>query len=168
MKVFTENQKFTQPLVIILLTVAFVAVGYSIYNDWENISNGKTGEIIAAISGIFILIGIAFLFLFLKLTTRIDEKGIYHQFFPFYLSPKLISWNTISKCYLRKYNAISEYGGWGFRFSFFRKSGRAFTTKGNMGLQLELKNGKKILIGTQKKDELQRTLDTYKRKITNG
>ena len=168
MKVFTENQKFTQPLVLIGLAVAVVAVGYSIYNDWGNISNGKNGEIIGVLSGMFILIFVAFLFLLIKLTTRIDEKGIYYQFFPFYLSPKLVSWHTISTYRFKKYSVISEYGASGLRIVFFRKNGKAFTTKGNMGLQLELKNGKRILIGTQKQDDLRRALDTYKHKITNG
>lgn len=37
--------------------------------------------------------------------------------------------------------------------------------KGAIGLQLELMDGKKILIGTQKKEEIQRTIDTYQDKI---
>jgi len=48
---------------------------------------------------------------------------------------------------------------------FGQKRGKSYTTNGNIGLQLQLTNCKKILIGTQKKEEIQRTIDTYKNKI---
>jgi hypothetical protein len=38
--------------------------------------------------------------------------------------------------------------------SEFAGNRRAYNTSGNMGLQLIMKNGKKILIGTHKPDEL--------------
>jgi hypothetical protein len=54
---------------------------------------------------------------------------------------------------VRKYSPIKEYGGWGFRYGF--KNGKAYNISGNMGLQLILKNGDRILIGTQKPEELE-------------
>ena len=165
MKVFIEQQKFTQPLVIIALSIVFVVTGFSIYKEWNSIITGNLTEKLSALSGLIILLLVVLLFINLKLKTRIDEEGIYYQFFPFHLSFKFAAWNTISKCHIRKYNALSEFGGWGLKFNFFKKKGKSFTTKGNIGLQLELTNGKKILIGTQHKEELQRTLDTYKSKI---
>ncbi|MFK5959158.1 MAG: hypothetical protein QM495_09870 [Lutibacter sp.] len=165
MKVFIEEQKFTQPIIIIGLSVAFIVACFSTIQKWESISNGTIGEKIAGLSGLVIIILVALLFTNLKLKTRIDEKGIYYQYFPFHFSLKLIDWNTISKCYIRNYNGISEFGGWGLKFSFRKNKGKAFTTKGDIGLQLELKNGTKILVGTQKKEELKRVLNTYQHKI---
>lgn len=162
MKVFIEEQKFTQPLVVIALSFGFAVTGFSIYKEWNSIITGNLTE---KLSGLIILLFVVFLFIKLKLKTRIDEKGVYYQFFPFHLSFKFIAWNTISNCYIRKYDALSEFGGWGLKFSFFKKKGKSYTTKGNIGLQLELTNGKKILIGTQNKEELQRILDTYKSNI---
>ncbi len=52
-------------------------------------------------------------------------------------------WNTV--------DGVSGYG-WG-------KSGSAFNVKGNIGLQLYLKNGKKVLFGTQRPDALKRAMD---------
>ncbi len=166
MKVFLEEQKFTQPL-FIGLSIALIVTGVTIITEWETTLQSSLGEKLGIFSSVIVVLLVILLFMNLKLKTRIDEKGIGYQFYPIHFSNKLIEWGSISKSYVRNYNAISEYGGWGVKFSFFRKRGKAFTTNGNMGLQLELKNGKKILIGTQKKDELQRTLDTYKNKITN-
>jgi len=165
MKIFNEEQKFNQPLVIIGLSLAFIIVGISTYNNWAVISAGSSSEQIGALSGLIIITLVSLLFLKLKLKTRVDEIGIHYQFYPFHFSFKTIHWAAIEKCYLRKYNAISEFGGWGLKFSFFGKNGKSFTTKGTIGLQLKLKNGKKILIGTQKKDEFQRVLNTYQHKL---
>ena len=37
--------------------------------------------------------------------------------------------------------------------------------KGDIGIQIHFKNGKKLLIGTQKKEEVLLTLKNYKNKI---
>jgi len=165
MKVFIEEQKFTQKLVIIGLSLAFIAIGFSIVKDWKNILNGSPSEILEAFIGLIIILLVSLLFANLKLKTRIDEKGIQYQYYPLQFSYKLIKWSEISKCYIRNYDAIFEYGGWGMKFSFRKKRGKSFTVKGNIGLQIELKTGHKVLIGTQQKGELQRVLNTYQLKI---
>src|SRR3989337_227461 len=58
-----------------------------------------------------------FLF-FLRLETQIKKDGVYYRFFPFHRKYKKISWDRISKAYVRKYHPLAEYGGWGFRFGF--------------------------------------------------
>jgi hypothetical protein len=151
MEVYLEEQKFNQPLVIIGLSIAFIVVGISSYNDLEAISQSSLSTKIGSLSGLIIILFVGLLFLKLKLKTRVDEKGICYQFFPIHVSNKLITWDSISNCYIRKYNAIFEYGGWRIRFNFSKKTGKAYTTKGTIGLQLELKNGKKLLIGTKKR-----------------
>ena len=103
----------------------------------------------------------------IKLTTKIDEKGIQYQFYPFHFSIKKISWNEISKVGVRTYLPISEFGGWGLRGGFFFNKGKekAVNISGNIGIQLILKSGKKLLIGTQKESEAKNVLETYKSKI---
>lgn len=161
MKVFLEEQKFTQPLVIIGLSVAFIVTGSSIIINWESFLTGSIGEKFGTIIGLLIVLLIGLLFTILKLKTRVDEKGIQYQFSPFQSTYKIIKWENLSKCSIRKYNALLEYGGWGIKFSFSKKRGKAFTTKGSIGLQLELIDGSKLLIGTQKEEELQRVINTY-------
>lgn len=165
MKIFIEEQKFTQPLVFILLAITFIITGFSIYKEWDILVTGNISEKLGALSGLIIVLLVTFLFTILKLKTRIDEKGINYQFFPFHLKSRLISWKEIEKCYIRKYNALTEYRGWGIKVNMTWQNGKAYTTKGNQGLQLKLTNGKKILIGTQQKEELQRTLNLYQNKM---
>ena len=87
-----------------------------------------------------------------------DERGISYRFYPFQLTTKLISWDTMHKCNTRRYKPIMEYGGWGFRIGL---GGKALNVKGNRGVQIELKNGKRLLIGTQKPNEAQQVIQKH-------
>ncbi|AUC23926.1 hypothetical protein BTO15_00635 [Polaribacter sejongensis] len=92
---------------------------------------------------------------------------MHYQFFPLHFKVKTIPWNTISKAYVRKYQPISEFGGWGLRGGFFFNKGKekAVNVSGDIGIQLILKNGEKLLIGTLLKEEAKRVLETYNSKI---
>jgi len=114
-----------------------------------------------------ILISVSLIFFF-KLTTRIDEKGIHYQFFPFHFKFKLISWNEISKVFVRTYDPIGEYGGWGLKGGWSKSKGKAINVSGDIGIQLELKTGKKLLIGTQKENDAKSVLETYNSKINES
>jgi hypothetical protein len=165
MKIFIEEQKFTQSWLFIGLAIALIVVTMPIIKDWTHISQGSFGEMLNDLGGVFVILFVFALFNFFKLKTRIDEKGVYYEYLPFHFSYRFLPWNSISKCYVRNYDAIFEYGGWGLKFSFRKKRGKSFTVKGDVGLQLLLSNGKHLLIGTQKKEEIQRTIDTYQDKI---
>lgn len=168
MKVFTEIQKFNQPLIYIGLGISFIVITISTYRSWPAIETTDFWGKFAVLSGLFILLLVVVLFLILKLKTKIDEYGIHYQFIPFHFKPKLIPWVAIKSCEIRQYDPITDYGGWGIRSSFKKSTGKAFTTKGTIGLQIVLKNGQKILFGTQNKDQIQRVLETYKSKITDN
>ena len=167
MKIFKEEQRFTQPLIYIGLSIAAIIVFTPIIKDWNAIAQLPLNKQLRAFVGIIVICLVAILFLFLKLRTRIDEKGISFKFTPFHFKSILIHWKEVDKAYLRKYNAISEYGGWGIKggIPWVKGNGRAYNVKGNIGLQLELRNGKRILIGTQKENEIGAVLKTYSSKI---
>ena len=92
----------------------------------------------------------------IKLTTLFDEFNVSYKLSPFHLTFRKIPWMLIERCEVRTYNPIGEYGGWGLKYGF--KSGKAINLSGNKGLQLYLKTGKKILIGTQQPERLQEYL----------
>ncbi|MCP4975403.1 MAG: hypothetical protein GY931_04515 [Maribacter sp.] len=162
MRVFNETQRFNQWwLQLILISVALF-MGYSIYKWYftnEAVGNVTPSDSFGQLIVIVSIIPILILFYYLKLRTEIDESGIHYQFMPFHFSPKKIAWIDIDKCYVRTYNPILEYGGWGFRSSLGK--GKAFNVKGNKGIQVELKSGKKILLGTQKENEAKQIIQRY-------
>lgn len=92
------------------------------------------------------------------LNTEIHEHGIHYQFKPFHRQPKRVYWDDLEKVYVRRYRPLTEYGGWGYRVGV---SGGAYNVKGNQGIQLQFKNGRKLLIGTQKPMEAKTIIDKY-------
>lgn len=170
MKVFKEEQKFTQLWMHILLIVSFSIPLIFVIRDWMRSDYEDDESKIA----LYVLLGsivLVYALIFsLKLKSRIDENGIHFRFIPFHFKNRMINWEDIDKGYIRNYDAITEFGGWGIKgVALWRKSkGVAYNVKGDIGLQLELKNGKKILIGTQKQKEMKRVLETYNSKFVNS
>lgn len=74
------------------------------------------------------------------------------SFFPFVR--KKVNWNEIKNIEVINYGFV---GGWGIRL--WTKYGTVYNMKGNKGLAIELNNGKKFLIGTQKETELRKFME---------
>lgn len=68
------------------------------------------------------------------------------------LAGQIISVDTIRSCTALRYRPILEYGGWGYRWG--RRGSRAYSIRGNRGVQLVLQNGQRILLGSQRAEEL--------------
>jgi hypothetical protein len=165
MKIFKEEQRFTQTWLKVLLAISIVVPVITVVTKYlEENSQMTTNEFVLTLLGISI--SIAFIFFF-KLKTRIDEVGIQYQFSPFHLKMKIIQWKDIKKVHVRNYDPIGEYGGWGLKGGFFwnKEKGKCVNISGDIGIQVEFKNGKKLLIGTQKKEAATSVLKTYQNKI---
>lgn len=151
---FTETQKFRQWW-LWLFMIAVTAL--ELYRLPQHIMEHKA----LVFTKFGIVIAVALLLYAVRLTTRIDGTGIHYAFFPFHWSEKHIDWADVAEAYVRQYSPLGEYGGWGIRYSF--GNGKAYNIAGNKGLQVVLKSGKKILIGTQKQDELNAALQSLRR-----
>lgn len=157
---FKETQRFRQPWLIILFAVLILSFFFmTFYLEPKEAEKGISQSFeYWRLLNFLILPVMTFIFFFvLRLETIINENGISVRFFFFHLKWKNYSWEEIEKCYVRTYKPIAEYGGWGIKGKIFSDS-RAFNVLGNMGLQIEFKNKKKLLIGTQKGEELEKLL----------
>ena len=102
---------------------------------------------------VFLLIfGIGFpaLFAFGNLTSEVREDGIYIRFIPFQWSFQKIGYDELDTFEVTTYRPIRDYGGWGVRYG---SKGKAYNVSGNRGVLLTFKNGKRLLIGSQRSDE---------------
>jgi hypothetical protein len=88
---------------------------------------------------------------FMQLETHIRQDGVCVRFSPLNWKFKQHGWDTIAQAYVRTYNPVGEYGGWGYRYSF--RNGKAYNITGNQGIQLVFKDGSKLLVGTQQPKE---------------
>jgi hypothetical protein len=96
----------------------------------------------------------------LKLTTEVRLEGIYVRFFPLWVR-QTIPFNQITRYEARRYRPILEYGGWGVRYGWRSK---AYNVRGNRGVQLELRDGQRLLIGSQRPEELARAIEVGRRR----
>ena len=157
MEKFEEKQRFTQWWLWLILLAACVIPFIPVMMGLDS----KTDQWLSLLAMsilLFLIVGLLFL---LQLKTKLDDEGIHYQFIPFHFKLKTILWQDIKSAEVRKYEPLKEYGGWGIKG--FSKKNRAFNVKGNMGLQLVLKTGDKILFGTQKEEELKDFLKSNKK-----
>jgi len=96
-------------------------------------------------------VGFPILFFNAKLETKVLSDGVYIRFFPFQLRPKKLAFTALKSCEARTYSPIREYYGWGIRRG---AKGWAYTASGREGVELHLRNGKTLLIGSQRAEEL--------------
>lgn len=156
---YQEVQRFRQPLIwIFLMSISLL----SIYGMVQQIILGKpfgnnpAPDIVLIAIVVIVGFGFPIFFYIMNLTTEVHNDGLYIRFFPLHLSFYKIAPEDIQRFEVRTYSPIKEYGGWGIRYG---RKGKAYNVSGKHGVQLELSNGKQILIGSQKPDELAEALN---------
>jgi len=162
---FTEQQRFNQWGLRVLLGLICIAPLYGIYYQvilGKQFGNKPVGDHILYIQAVLLLL-LAFFFLNItKLETRITKVGIDVRFFPFHLKTRHYSWEEIDKAIVRTYSPIGEYGGWGLKTG---SGGDTYNVSGEQGIQLVFKSGRKLLIGTNKPQEAANVLAIVKQEV---
>lgn len=150
---FKEEQRFRQlwlwVFVILACTIPWVGMILQVMLGHKFGNNPEPDWLIILMWLVF-GIGFPIFFYSLRLITEVQKDGIYLRFFPFHRKFKIYRYEEIESYTAREYKPIREYGGWGIRYVI---GGIAYNVYGNKGLQLVLKNKKKILVGTQKPEE---------------
>lgn len=157
MIVYKEIQQMRQWwLWVILMVVAAVPI----WRYMQLLDSGQTyGEALFSLDFLMVMavpVLVLLLFVLIKLTTEVGAEGIKIRYFP--LWGTRISWDEVQTAEVIQYGFV----GYGIRLSF--RHGMVYNTSGNMGLQIVKKNGNKILIGTQRPDELQTVVENF---VTN-
>ena len=160
--IFREVQTFGSTLRWLLVVLMAISLAIFAIALWETITNPKTTNTfvstLLSIIAMAIPIAVTILFFILKLETEVRTDGLYVRFYPMHIRFRKFTGQDLTEYYCRTYRPIREYGGWGIRCSFTGK-GKAYNVSGNKGVQLVLTNGKKLLIGSQKPDDLAAAID---------
>ena len=151
---FQEQQKFNQWWLWLLLATVALVPFYAFFQMFttsddisEKLLNNKS--ILIPFAVFMVVIGF---FLITKLKTEIDQEELRLKFFPF--TKKTVKWSEVKSAKVIQYGFV---GGWGIRL--YTQYGTVYNTRGNKGLAIELKNGNKFLIGTQKQIELTKIIE---------
>ncbi len=161
---FSETQKFRQWWLWFMFAGIKGIMGFFIVTQvlfGEPFGDNVADNAALMIGFLFMLI-LSLLFFIMKLETRISDNGIAVRFYPLQLKFRNYRWEDLEEAYLREYSPIAEYGGWGIRYSFVGK-GKALNVSGRMGLQLVFKDGRRLLIGTSKPEDIMQVLSVMGR-----
>lgn len=160
MPLFHEIQGFRAWLQAAVLVPAFVVgplFGWALYQQlvlkrpFGNQPMGDRELIVASAIAVAVTLGIACLFFFSRLETTVYRNRLVIRFRPFHIRGRVFAMDEIEEAEAREYRPILEYGGWGIRYGL---SGMAYNVSGNRGVQLSLRDGRRVLIGSQRADEL--------------
>jgi len=141
-----------------MVVVLAVLVWYATVNQlllYRPIGNRPMPDIALVIFWFFFGIGLPALFFFCKLVTEVRDDGIYIRFFPFHWTFRRIAFTEVKQYEVRTYRPIREFGGWGIRYGC---KGKAYNVSGDRGVQIEFFNGNRLLIGSQRAEELWRAI----------
>lgn len=109
---------------------------------------------------VFLILGLgALLWFSMCLTTGINAEGLSYRYFPFHWRTRRKNWDEIESIAVVEYSPLWHYGGWGLRFRAFDFSDILLNVSGKVGIRVVLKNGRKLMIGTQQKEEVERVLN---------
>jgi hypothetical protein len=168
--IFHEEQRFPGWLrcLVVLNSAFFIALMLFLlwFLEKKQVQPLPTIAIVVMVVVPMVLVVLLILFCMAKLETRVRSDGLYVRFFPFHIGFKKFFFEDFSRYYTREYHPVLEYGGWGIRYGL--KSGKAYNVEGNKGLQIIFKNGKKLLIGSEKPWELVTAIDSVIKGKTNN
>jgi hypothetical protein len=148
---FEERQRFTQPWLYLLLggvvlatLCSLVVTGFS-----GNLATGSPPALMAIFIGVLVGLAIPVWVFLMRLEVTVRSDGLYYRFVGLHRKIHRIALADIVHFYPRSYRPIAEYGGWGIRWG---SAGKAYNVKGNRGVQLMLRNGKRLLFGSQQSE----------------
>lgn len=148
--VFEEEQRFTQWWLWLLVGGILLIPIYGIVQQIifkEPFGDNPMSDVGLIITFMVNLVIFVF-FWMLKLRTTITKDEIKINYPP--LAKKRILWSDIEQAQVVKYSPLIGYG-----LRFWTPHGTVYNVKGNRGLSLILKNGKKCMIGTQRYREVE-------------
>lgn len=150
-KYFSESQRFDNKVFIYgLLLAQLVAFYYAAVGFSEKQELTIMFWIPVVLPTVLIITALS-----TKLETHIDQEGISYRWSLFQRSFNTIPWDKVSNAKV----IIYDFVGYGLRFSL--KYGTVHNVRGNKGLYIDLKNGKRKLIGTQKAEQMMEFLKNH-------
>jgi len=149
---FEEKQKCNLKAVwILIIAVSCSMFTVSIIEINSAIHAAKSTSInyFGLIFPLFIGAGLPLFLYSLTMITTVTDSHIVIKYFP--VGKAVMKIEDIQSIEMRTYEALNEFGGWGIKYGFKKK---CYTMSGNEGVEIKFKDGRCILIGSHKNNEL--------------
>lgn len=111
-----------------------------------------------------VCVGIPLLLCTARMIIDVRNDGLYIRFVPFHRRPKLIALDKVTHVIAVTYRPIRQYGGWGIRYTI---KGKAYNARGNRGVRLDYANGRHLLLGSQRPEELAAAIEKLREPIAH-
>lgn len=154
--VYREEQNFDwRVYAIVTLAEAFVGITLIWFYQQGHlpVPNRSPGDFLLGLVAVMMLtLPLLILIGFLRMTTEVTPTEIrvwfgwiptYRRFYPV---------DLVSRLEIVSYRPVVDYGGWGIRTG--RDGERVLNARGNRGVRLELTDGTRLLIGSQRPEDL--------------
>jgi hypothetical protein len=139
---YEEVQRFRQPWLWLLLAGVIAAEALALRSAWN---------VLVGVASGLLLVGVLMLLAAAALTVRVRPGWIEVRFWPFHLRPRHFALAGIESFDACSFSPIRDYGGWGLRgFG----SDRCYTVSGSRGVRLRFRDGRMLMIGSQRAEEL--------------
>ncbi len=142
MTYFHEEQQFRASWIWVLLIIIDLPLAISL-------ALGRIGP--GTLVGLLVPWLVTALFLAAKLVVDVDRDKIRISFH-FLWPTRRIPIAKVRGARAAEYNSLLDYGGWGVRLSW---KGWAFNTGGAEGVLVETNDGKRVMIGSKRPQELE-------------
>jgi hypothetical protein len=156
---FHEEQSLRQPRLLILTAIPPVAMlllaiwQVGLGHPWGKQPMSNTGMV-----GWTIFLWLVYVRLItVKLVTEVESNQVSVAMRGLWRSYR-ISLEAVNSVKTITFHPIADWGGYGIRST---AKGKAFIAQGNRGVELELKKGGIIVVGSQRPDELAQSLNPH-------
>ena len=153
---FSEVQRFRQPLLLLLLAAVAAPFWYLVVAHFVF---GAEVEAPGSLVGFWLFAGVLLpgLLLAARLTTEVSARGLRLRFPPFV--DREIPFTEIRGVQPRTYRPLREFGGWGIRWG--GRGRMAYNVSGNEGVEVELDDGRTVVVGSRRSNELAEALRAH-------
>lgn len=165
--VYREEQNFSWWVYVLLALMAAVGAGFLAWHgrppDPRPVGAGWSGQVPLAVA-IGLVVPSVLVVGVLRMTTLVmpTECRVWFGWVPTYQHAVPLA--AIRRIEVVRYRPIAECGGWGIRRG--PEGERVLNARGDQGVRLWLEDGSRLLIGSQRPEELARALEQARRTAT--
>ena len=152
--IYREEQRFGWWVYALLAII--MALAWAMYEGRGPIGQGFAGRhhrtLVFGVAAGLVLPVVLVVVGVLRMTTLVTptDVRVWFGFIPTYR--RSIAIGSIARVEVVQYRPIVDYGGWGIRHG--KDNERVLNARGNRGVRLHMVDGSKILIGSQRPEEL--------------
>ena len=151
-RMFKEEQRATQAWIYVLVYLIAIGIWGSFVASimgWVNLEPGP-----AAILLLVFGIGFPALLQIARLTVEVHPDHLFINWHP--LRTLRLYYRDIVEVRSVSFRPIRDWGGWGVRW--VPGKGVAYTMSGSRGVEMKLKSGKVVVVGSQKAEQLEQVI----------